>query len=143
MRLARAAFEARYAVGNRMKVLLVDGENGCLGFENAGVIQSPNFHNHSARAGWRAGPDCSAAGLAKVSRHWVLEVAARKFARRPFGKTKCLVGVHHDEVGVSTGNVLALSAVALERILGFTRQLIPDFAAVAASARHDLFLVMR
>lgn len=119
--------------GRAVERLLVDGEDGRPGLEDAGIVQGADLDDDRIRPPRGAGADPGAAGRTEKPRDWRFQIGAREFARLAFRKTEAFGREDHDHVLIAAGDVLALAAMTLQRALGLARHLIPNCPAIASA----------
>ena len=128
--LTWSPLKTRNVFRDRMEGLHVDCENCGLRFKDTRVVERPNLDNHRSRPGRTTCANCGATGWAKRAGDRTFQIGAREFLRRTFGVTKILLREHHDRVRISTCDVLALSAVTLQRTLRIAARLVPNLPAI-------------
>lgn len=123
----------RNAIGNVVIWLLVDGENGHLRLKARGIVQGPDLDNERVGPGRAAGADGGSAGRAEKAGDRPLQVAPREGYGRAIGEAEAVFRHDHDGVGMATGDVLALAAMALQLTLRGVVGNVTNLAAVTAA----------
>ena len=126
-----------------MKWLDVTSKYSCLCCECRWVIQCPNFYNHRVWACRALGSHRRSAIFAKMSSDRRLKIGSCKLFWISLYLAKCIFRKHHNNVWVTASDVLAFSAVTLERGFGFFGNLVFKDATIAPSCRfHRWFSII-
>jgi hypothetical protein len=127
------AVVCRNAGGNVVIWLLVDGENGHLRLKARGIVQGPDLDDERAGPGRAAGADGSPASGAEQAGHRPLQIAAREGRRCPLGEAEAVVRHDYEGVGIPSGEILALAAMALQLTLCGVVRNVTNLAAITAA----------
>src|SRR5579859_5528974 len=109
----RQLLEARHALGDRVKLLLVAGEDRDLrGAVLGGIVERADLEHHGRQSGSMRDQMRAAFG-AEVAGHCIVEVAAGELFRLASGVGETADRHQHEHVGSAARDILALAAMAL------------------------------